>query len=584
MSYAINNLPSCITIGRETETAVTEIRIDCTEWLDRWPDMDVSVIVRTGRGAIYIPANLTMEDKTLVWCVDDVDTSILNKSTMEITGIAPDRHKLSEKVDILVDERLAGTTGETPDPMKPWVDRVIEAANTVGDARDDAVNAKDEAFDSANVAYKAAFDARESEKNAHASEQEAAQSANIAKDAEENTRATLATVNGLAEYAKSSAEMAKESEEKSLQNANNAGTYATSAKESEIIARESGETAKTSAQSAQTSAGSAAESANQAKRSEEAAKGYADNTGEYARIATEKAQEATERASSAGVSAASAKESANRASASEQNAVISAQEAKSSADSAKGYNESANEASVNASDSARKAQSSAENAATSANNAEASKVSAQASAENARVSSQNAEDALQEIRDKIASGEFKGEPGEPGKDAVVDATLTQSGQAADAKVTGDVVSQLKGDITDLHLGNLDIFKAAEIKTSIIGSIKKIVTNSNTWVYAYDEHHLSRGDYILVISDVSLSSVGFIEASTKAFNGFDVARGVKNAVTIPFYMENEGSFFIRLQASTEDSIDGAYSVRYAIYGAEGQIFPDVLVGNDVLKKK
>ena len=464
MSYAINNLPSCITIGRETETAVTEIRIDCAEWLDRWPDMNVSVIVRTGRGAIYIPANLTMEGKTLVWCVDDVDTSILNKSTMEITGIAPDRHKLSEKVDILVDERLAGTTGETPDPMKPWVDRVIEAANTVGDARDDAVSAKDEAFDSANVAYKAAFDARESEKNAHASEQEAAQSANIAKDAEENTRATLVTVNGLAEYAKSSAEMAKESEEKSLQNANNAGTYATSAKESEIIARESGETAKTSAQSAQTSAGSAAESANQAKRSEEAAKGYADNTGEYARIATEKAQKATEQANSAGVSATSAEESANRASASEQNAATSAQEAKSSADSTKGYSESANEAAVNASDSAREAQVSAENAAASANNAEASKTSAQVSAENARVSSQNAEDALQELRDKIASGEFKGEPGEPGKDAVVDATLTQSGQAADAKVTGEALS---GKLTEpsegLAVGKY--FRIAEIDES-----------------------------------------------------------------------------------------------------------------------
>lgn len=464
MSYAINNLPSCITIGRETETAVTEIRIDCAEWLDRWPDMDVSVIVRTGRGAIYIPANLTMEGKTLVWCVDDVDTSILNKSTMEITGIAPDRHKLSEKVDILVDERLAGTTGETPDPMKPWVDRVIEAANTVGDARDDAVSAKDEAFDSANVAYKAAFDARESEKNAHASEQEAAQSANIAKDAEGNTRATLVTVNGLAEYAKGSAEMAKESEEKSLQNANNAGTYATSAKESEIIARESGETAKTSAQSAQTSAGSAAESANQAKRSEEAAKGYADNTGEYARIATEKAQKATEQANSAGVSATSAEESANRASAFEQNAATSAQEAKSSADSTKGYSESANEAAVNASDSAREAQVSAENAAASANNAEASKASAQVSAENARVSSQNAEDALQELRDKIASGEFKGEPGEPGKDAVVDATLTQRGQAADAKATGDALAlKLTEPSTGLAVGKY--FRIAAIDES-----------------------------------------------------------------------------------------------------------------------
>lgn len=506
MSYAINNLPSCITIGRETETTVTEIRIDCTEWLDRWPDMDVSVIVRTGRGAIYIPANLTMEGKTLVWCVDDVDTSILNKSTMEITGIAPDRHKLSEKVDILVDERLAGTAGETPDPMKPWVDRVIEAANTVGDARDDAVSAKDEAFDSANVAYKAAFDARESEKNAHASEQEAAQSANIAKDAEENTRATLVTVNGLAEYAKGSAEAAKESEEKSLQNANNAGTYATSAKESERIARES---------------------ANQAKRSEEAAKGYADNAGEYARIATEKAQEATERASSAGASAASAEESANRASVSEQNAATSAREAKSSADSSKGYSESANEALVNANDSAREAQSSAEKAAMSANNAEASKVSAQASAENARVSSQNAEDALQEIRDKIASGEFKGEPGAPGKDAVVDDTLTQHGQAADARATGDALAgKLTEPASGLEVGKYFRIAAIDenghaVLEAVDAPVGGLSTEPSLWpAWTADEQAAARermglpGDYELIEKITLEEEVNKVERSAK----------------------------------------------------------------------
>ena len=42
-----------------------------------------------------------------------------------------------------------------------------------------------------------------------------------------------------------------------------------------------------------------------------------------------------------------------------------------------------------------------------------------------------------------------GDPGAPGKDAVVDATLTQEGQAADAKVTGDAVRQLKDDLSDL---------------------------------------------------------------------------------------------------------------------------------------
>ena len=40
--------------------------------------------------------------------------------------------------------------------------------------------------------------------------------------------------------------------------------------------------------------------------------------------------------------------------------------------------------------------------------------------------------------------------GKPGKDAVVDATLTQDGQAADAKVTGEKISQLKEDTTALQ--------------------------------------------------------------------------------------------------------------------------------------
>nr|DAH45982.1 MAG TPA: hypothetical protein [Caudoviricetes sp.] len=43
-----------------------------------------------------------------------------------------------------------------------------------------------------------------------------------------------------------------------------------------------------------------------------------------------------------------------------------------------------------------------------------------------------------------------GAPGAPGKDAVVDATLTQDGQAADAKVTGKKIGELKEDATALQ--------------------------------------------------------------------------------------------------------------------------------------
>ena len=43
-----------------------------------------------------------------------------------------------------------------------------------------------------------------------------------------------------------------------------------------------------------------------------------------------------------------------------------------------------------------------------------------------------------------------GAPGAPGKDAVVDATLTQAGQAADAKVTGEKIGELKEDTAVLQ--------------------------------------------------------------------------------------------------------------------------------------
>ena len=140
-----------------------------------------------------------------------------------------------------------------------------------------------------------------------------------------------------------------------------------------------------------------------------------------------------------------------------------------------------------------------------------------ASAEKAAASKKAAGDAqkkaaesLQELKDGIASGDFKGEPGAtgpvgpegpqgaqglpgpqgpkgdpgetgpqgpkgdkgdtgaqgpagadgkdgaPGKDATVDATLTQSGQAADAKVTGDAISAVKARqniLTGTETGN-----------------------------------------------------------------------------------------------------------------------------------
>lgn len=104
------------------------------------------------------------------------------------------------------------------------------------------------------------------------------------------------------------------------------------------------------------------------------------------------------------------------------------------------------------------------------------------SAGNADQSAQEAAGSLQELKDDIASGNFKGEPGvsptvtvqditgghrivitdatgtssvdvmdgkdgAPGKDATVDATLTHEGEAADAKATGDAIQGVSDNLT-----------------------------------------------------------------------------------------------------------------------------------------
>lgn len=86
------------------------------------------------------------------------------------------------------------------------------------------------------------------------------------------------------------------------------------------------------------------------------------------------------------------------------------------------------------------------------------------SAGDADRSAQEAADSLKELKDGIASGDFKGDPGpigpvgpqgeqgpqgpkgETGPAVAVDPTLSIEGKAADAKATGDAVSQLKEDL------------------------------------------------------------------------------------------------------------------------------------------
>lgn len=94
----------------------------------------------------------------------------------------------------------------------------------------------------------------------------------------------------------------------------------------------------------------------------------------------------------------------------------------------------------------------------------------------------------------------QGVPGADGKDAVVDATLTQSGQAADAKATGDAIGQLKNEKADKKdipepytlpiasadtLGGFKVGNGLQMDVDVLGVHKDIYTHIETYTFNED---------------------------------------------------------------------------------------------------
>ena len=130
MAYSIDRMPERISIGRETETGVTDVMIDCSAWVRKWPGMTLHAIHTPEGGAPYILQTET-DGGVLVWHVTDADTATPGTGSMEIVGEMDGRRKVSATVKVSVAARMSGTVGEPPEAAQPWVDSVLEAAGRI---------------------------------------------------------------------------------------------------------------------------------------------------------------------------------------------------------------------------------------------------------------------------------------------------------------------------------------------------------------------------------------------------------------------------------------------------------------------
>lgn len=127
------------------------------------------------------------------------------------------------------------------------------------------------------------------------------------------------------------------------------------------------------------------------------------------------------------------------------------------------------------------------------------------SAGSASQSAQEAADSLQELKNGIASGDFKGEKGDKGDTGpqgpkgdlgpavALDTTLTHEGEAADAKATGDAIQDVRNDLvaeTTRAKGAENQLKEDLGSSNLIYEFeKKITTTTDKWNKAISFRHV-----------------------------------------------------------------------------------------------
>lgn len=137
MIYPINHIQSVIRVGVQTETGVEEIGFDMTPWLTRWPSMTFAVwVTRPGEEASYPAADVEMVGNVLYWYPNGTDTEKEGAGRVEVVGIGEGKCKSTGVMDTLVKATTLDVTQETPETIRPWAEKVMEAAQTVKTAVD----------------------------------------------------------------------------------------------------------------------------------------------------------------------------------------------------------------------------------------------------------------------------------------------------------------------------------------------------------------------------------------------------------------------------------------------------------------
>lgn len=266
---------------------------------------------------------------------------------------------------------------------------------------------------------------------------------------------------------------------------------------------------------------------------------FAELMASYADVAQDAAHSAEEAAQSAQAAAGSVDQVQGYASQAQQSAQAAATSASDAVDAKTGAQEQVQRAYTqavaaerSASQSASSAHESAESATAaenSASNASGSAASAQSYADTAAVAAGAASGSAEDAQDSAtAAATSAAQAAESARTLTIDTTLTQAGQAADSKKTGDEITSLKQDLNesvgDLKSAINDIYSSVKASDTYRTGVSYEGAGHNTYSGAWDSD--TKTASMIIPSSLGSTTSALVYFSPKFLNGHKYKIAVK----------------------------------------------------------
>ena len=120
-----------INLGRQGENDITEIVFDYSGLVEEYGEGTLSCIVQRKKTDDPYPTILTVDNHMATWMVSSVDTSYAGTGKIQLSYMVDEQIKKSIIYKTKVEPSILPTSEEPPEPIKNYLDQMVEIGTQV---------------------------------------------------------------------------------------------------------------------------------------------------------------------------------------------------------------------------------------------------------------------------------------------------------------------------------------------------------------------------------------------------------------------------------------------------------------------